>query len=885
MKLRSITLSNVRCFAGREAALGPFGDGLTTICAPNESGKSTFFDAIHALFFSSYTTTEKGVKSLQPYGGGPVRVAAEVEIDDALFRVEKSFLQRKTARVTEIGSGNVLGLEGEAEEWIKAHIQSRAGGPSGLLWVRQGTSSFGPQGNSQKDKNERERLRDVRRDLISSVVAGEIDAMTGGRRMDAIMTRAEAELDRLATSKMKPKGSGPWGAQRDEVLELEERRDEYVAKVEGLKDDLANKRRIANELAPLTDPEEEARRDREISEAREAVRIATEHAGRLETAARELQVMRLEADRVRTDLDGIRESRNRRASRERDIQRLERELQKAQADLERAEKEASEARAHLERGDLDRSTLARRVRDARRAEQRARDMDELKALKVLRRRVEDLEQQRREADKIVREAPLSEEDLEEIEALEARRVTAVLRREAGAASFCVHYEGAARARIGHEAIPDGDSRHVLERTQVTLDGLGTLTLTPAEDSGSDGDLEVVAAELSSRLNSVGAESLAGAREAVGVLKKARQDAAMAEAAILAIVPDGAEQLRIRIEELAPDEDAEPEGENGTEVAGAIEDAQALEAQLDRVEGNLQGLRSQSEETAEARQRASGEVREAATKLKLAVDERTRDVPPQDEAETWDRLTEDHAERGKRIEEAEAEIERMRQAAPDLALAEASLKRLEEAKRNAAENRAKLERSLHEINGRIQARADDSVEEQLRQVEEALDQARERFGRYELEAKALVALKDELEAARTGAQEIYFEPIKREIQPLLAALHPGASFEMDSEKMLVGKIVRNGVEDETDVLSGGASEQIAILTRLAFARLFQQEGRHVPVILDDALVHTDDDRISTMFTLLTQVAEGQQIIVFSCRNRAFADLGGDQATITTSETAE
>ena len=99
-------------------------------------------------------------------------------------------------------------------------------------------------------------------------------------------------------------------------------------------------------------------------------------------------------------------------------------------------------------------------------------------------------------------------------------------------------------------------------------------------------------------------------------------------------------------------------------------------------------------------------------------------------------------------------------------------------------------------------------------------------------------------------------------------------------MLVGKIIRNGVEDDVNMLSGGAYEQIAILTRLAFAKLFAKQGRHVPLILDDALVHTDDDRISTMFNMLSHAAKDQQIIVLSCRTRAFSDLGGTRAFIET-----
>lgn len=69
-----------------------------------------------------------------------------------------------------------------------------------------------------------------------------------------------------------------------------------------------------------------------------------------------------------------------------------------------------------------------------------------------------------------------------------------------------------------------------------------------------------------------------------------------------------------------------------------------------------------------------------------------------------------------------------------------------------------------------------------------------------------------------------------------------------------------------------------IVRLAFAKLFAKHGNHVPIILDDALVHTDDERISTMFDMLAQIAQEQQIIVLSCRTRAFSDLGGERAFI-------
>ena len=46
-----------------------------------------------------------------------------------------------------------------------------------------------------------------------------------------------------------------------------------------------------------------------------------------------------------------------------------------------------------------------------------------------------------------------------------------------------------------------------------------------------------------------------------------------------------------------------------------------------------------------------------------------------------------------------------------------------------------------------------------------------------------------------------------------------------------------------------------------------------------LVYSDDDRIERMFDALHRNARDQQIIVFSCRQRAFARLGGNSLGMT------
>lgn len=184
-----------------------------------------------------------------------------------------------------------------------------------------------------------------------------------------------------------------------------------------------------------------------------------------------------------------------------------------------------------------------------------------------------------------------------------------------------------------------------------------------------------------------------------------------------------------------------------------------------------------------------------------------------------------------------------------------------------------------LNATIAALADEGIEERLATLSGARAEAEARAARYDAEVRALTRLRRALEEARTKARDAYFGPVLRELQPLLSILSPGAHLTIDDASLLPATLTRNGQEEPLDILSGGTREQVAILTRLAFARLFAASGRPVPVILDDALVHSDDDRIEAMFDALHRTARDQQILVLTCRQRAFSALGGERATVT------
>ena len=77
----------------------------------------------------------------------------------------------------------------------------------------------------------------------------------------------------------------------------------------------------------------------------------------------------------------------------------------------------------------------------------------------------------------------------------------------------------------------------------------------------------------------------------------------------------------------------------------------------------------------------------------------------------------------------------------------------------------------------------------------------------------------------------------------------------------------------------------MLVRLGYARLLADHGRPLPVILDDALVYSDDTRIARAFEALDLAARHHQVIALSCRTQVFQALGGRHLQITPAQWRE
>jgi len=176
VKLRAIRLHNVRRFASKGVAIEGIDDGVNVLAAANEFGKSTIFDAVHALFFQGHKGRPKPIQLLQPYSKGAVTVEADVETLDGAYRLRKRWLGAAQSQVMESASGRIVAQADEADHWIDNRIRGGATGPAGLLWVQQGLVEMGQGAGKSADAE-----KSAREDVLTSV-AGEIETLTGGRR-------------------------------------------------------------------------------------------------------------------------------------------------------------------------------------------------------------------------------------------------------------------------------------------------------------------------------------------------------------------------------------------------------------------------------------------------------------------------------------------------------------------------------------------------------------------------------------------------------------------------------------------------------------------------------------------------------------------------------
>jgi uncharacterized protein YhaN len=153
-----------------------------------------------------------------------------------------------------------------------------------------------------------------------------------------------------------------------------------------------------------------------------------------------------------------------------------------------------------------------------------------------------------------------------------------------------------------------------------------------------------------------------------------------------------------------------------------------------------------------------------------------------------------------------------------------------------------------------------VREQLREVEQALQQARERARQVELEYDAWKLLLETLRASESseGAHlgRALAGPVSRRFGELTSGRY--GNLELGAHLDATGLRVAGEVR-ELRALSAGTQDQLATLLRLCIA-----EQLRSAIVLDDHLSQSDPARVAWFNAVLRSAAQHVQIILITCR---------------------
>lgn len=203
----------------------------------------------------------------------------------------------------------------------------------------------------------------------------------------------------------------------------------------------------------------------------------------------------------------------------------------------------------------------------------------------------------------------------------------------------------------------------------------------------------------------------------------------------------------------------------------------------------------------------------------------------------------------------------------------------------------LQRTIREAENRKLAltshiEAATGAAERLHKAEAQLENRKADYAVVERRAHAAARLRETLIRHRDAARQRYMEPFARELERFARVVFDqSVSFELD-ESLAISQRIIGDEALETEHLSGGAQEQLALLVRFAVAALTAhgQQGSTaagelpiipVPVMVDDALGSTDARRLRLMATLFSEIARQTQVFVLTCMPERYSRVVGAQ----------
>ncbi len=880
MTVSHLAVEKFRCFVSRtELRLDP--EGVTVICGPNGSGKSTLLHALLMVLANPHTAGGKAMEALRPWGTDLApEISAIFHHNGGTWRVWKRFLSRPECRLENCTAQDRFApvAEGKAadrklEEMLGLDRVTGAASAGDLGWMQV---LWVPQGEVAMPALSGRALEDVR-----AILGAQLGGPLGARLEQWI----EEKYLELWTAGGKPKRF----------------REEEQAR-------LAAKRQALEEARQKLDCVDQRSRVAELAraEAQELkhqvarIRGELEKAERKEKDAQFLRILAANLDAECRVLESRHQELKRRIERIEALTRQDWECRQRIRSLEASVREKQEAAwDRLKRAEAARERaealgeeyerLRTRAQRALRLEQLLRERDEMRGrLRRMEELAEHVERERRALEAL--RAP-SEAELAEMRELQERRRELEVRLESCLlkVELVPETEGSVEVLAGEPA-----GRHALRpgagfevrsegRAEIRIPGFGLVRVagpeTPAAQLRQDRD--AVASRLGEMLLRLGATDLAEAEARHARLVEVRNRVAQLEA----------EQGTL-LAGSSPEEWKQRAGEHEAEIAAIVRQfpewtvipaagsrqlAEQAERELQANSEQLRTARKESEEAldqcrlaqmetereAAALERARGELERITSELaSLASDGRSAEQ----RAEELHRLELEWRRLKSEREKAEEELARCRP--EDAAPLRQEIQALEERAAQAEQRRVQAEADLRALLSGAPYDDYRVLEEQTAQLDRTIEAT-------EVQAEAIRRVREAVRAAKQEALEGLAEPVTEEAARILLQI---AGRRLGSLKIRENFSLQHleppaaGRPVDLRELSGGEQEQIHLAVRLALARFLARSERQL-VVLDDAFMFTDDERLGRLLDLIGELRAALQIVILTCHPERLRGLPG------------
>jgi uncharacterized protein YhaN len=186
-------------------------------------------------------------------------------------------------------------------------------------------------------------------------------------------------------------------------------------------------------------------------------------------------------------------------------------------------------------------------------------------------------------------------------------------------------------------------------------------------------------------------------------------------------------------------------------------------------------------------------------------------------------------------------------------------------------RENIGKDLAATKARLSLRGEEGIHEKLEAARVKLERTLLELSAATRRATAARLLYETMRNARERARQAYVTPLKDRIDKLGRVVF-GETFQVDvADDLTIASRTLEGRTVPFASLSGGTQEQLCLMTRLACAMLVSGSGGG-PLILDDALGHTDPGRLEGMGLLLGRGAKECQIIILTCVPERYNHVG-------------